>query len=90
MSSPTLFKHCPTATCWPRHRALYADAALESRVGLMPTLYLGKSFSSVILLPQTWRDDTHATSFPIRFDHEESCAVRLPFAGRLLLASTVV
>lgn len=37
-----------------------------------------------------WRDDTHATSFPIRFDLEETSAVRLPFAGRLLLASTVV
>lgn len=49
--------------------------------------YVPSPFS---LLPHIWRDDTHATSFPIRFDLEESSAVRLPFAGRLLLASTVV
>jgi hypothetical protein len=30
------------------------------------------------------------SSFPNRFDLEEIYAVRVPFAGRLLLASTVV
>ena len=91
ISSPTTFRQPPnTDFLTARLRAVDADVSHETGVGLLQGHARGKLLPDFLCFSHFWRDDTHATSFPIRFDHEESCAVRLPFAGRLLLASTVV